>query len=96
MEVTKSTIFKNIKIFTPVVYEDDRGYFIESFNQKIPLYSDNLSMLPSWNLMLESRRSGDAPGSGKDVDDDDGKEGLCKQLTWESWDAIWDGCILSR
>ena len=32
-------------------------------------------------------------GSGSGCDDDDGKEGLCKQLTWESWDAIWDGCM---
>ena len=35
MKVTKSTIFKNVKIFDPIVYKDDRGYFMESFNQKI-------------------------------------------------------------
>ncbi len=30
-----STKFKDIKIFNPTVYRDDRGFFTESFNQKI-------------------------------------------------------------
>jgi len=29
------TKFKDIKLFNPTVYNDDRGFFIESFNQKI-------------------------------------------------------------
>lgn len=35
MEITNSTIFKDIKLFTPNVYKDNRGFFMESFNHQI-------------------------------------------------------------
>tara|TARA_R110000796_G_scaffold68919_1_gene157572 strand:+ start:1017 stop:1562 length:546 start_codon:yes stop_codon:yes gene_type:complete len=30
-----TTKFKDVKLFNPTVYSDDRGFFVESFNQKI-------------------------------------------------------------
>ena len=35
MKIIESNIFKDIKIFVPNVYEDGRGFFMESFNQNI-------------------------------------------------------------
>lgn len=35
MKITKSNIFKEVKIFTSNVYVDDRGFFTETFNSVI-------------------------------------------------------------
>ena len=35
MQVTKSTIFSDVLIFTPAIYKDDRGCFFETYNQVI-------------------------------------------------------------
>lgn len=35
MKVTLSKIFKEVKTFTPTIYNDDRGFFMESYNQTI-------------------------------------------------------------
>ena len=35
MEIIKSKIFKDVRTFIPTVYNDNRGFFMESFNQKI-------------------------------------------------------------
>ena len=41
MEIIKSKIFKDVRTFIPTVYNDNRGFFMESFNQKI---QDELSV----------------------------------------------------
>ena len=33
---TQNTQFKDVKLFYPEVYKDDRGFFMESFNSFIP------------------------------------------------------------
>ena len=34
MEIIKSKKFQEVKIFYPKIYKDDRGFFMESFNQR--------------------------------------------------------------
>ena len=49
MEILQSNIFPEVKIFISKVYEDDRGYFTETFNSTIQnelgvtFYQDNHS-----------------------------------------------------
>jgi|TARA_R110001592_G_scaffold114664_2_gene314691 dTDP-4-dehydrorhamnose 3,5-epimerase len=49
MEIKKTNNFKEPRLFYPTVYEDDRGFFMESFNDKIqneiniPFLQDNHS-----------------------------------------------------
>lgn len=49
MTITQSNIFPEVKLFTPNVYKDDRGFFTETFNNKIEnelgvkFYQDNHS-----------------------------------------------------
>ena len=35
MEIIKSKIFKDVRLFYPKVYSDDRGFFMESYNSQI-------------------------------------------------------------
>ncbi len=35
MKILKTTILKESRLFYPKVYEDDRGFFMESFNKYI-------------------------------------------------------------
>ena len=35
MKITKSDKFKEVLIFEPIIYEDERGFFLESFNSEI-------------------------------------------------------------
>ena len=47
MNITQSNIFPEVKLFTPTVYKDHRGFFTETFNSKIQdelivtFYQDN-------------------------------------------------------
>ena len=49
MKIVETNNFKEPKLFYPTVYEDDRGFFMESFNDKIqneiniPFLQDNHS-----------------------------------------------------
>jgi dTDP-4-dehydrorhamnose 3,5-epimerase len=56
MNIEKSNLFSDVRIFTPNVYRDNRGFFLESYNNAIDeelnvkFYQDNQSMSSKYVL----------------------------------------------
>ena len=70
MKIVETNNFKEPKLFYPTVYEDDRGFFMESFNDKIqnefpneyvlflshsPYYPYNLQLIRFISKILNDR-----------------------------------------